>query len=52
MGVVARCADHVAVMDAGRIVERQAVHELFERPASHTARTLLDAHRILCGSPP
>ncbi|OCT21217.1 nickel import ATP-binding protein NikD [Pseudomonas putida] len=50
MGVVARCADQVAVMDAGRIVERQAVHALFDRPASDTARTLLEAHRILCGS--
>lgn len=50
MGVVARCADQVAVMDAGRIVERQAVHALFDRPVSDTARTLLEAHRILCGS--
>lgn len=50
MGVVARCADQVAVMDAGRIVERQPVHALFEHPASATARTLLDAHQTLCGS--
>lgn len=52
MGVVARCADHVAVIDAGRIVERQSVHALFARPASDTARTLLEAHQILCGSHP
>lgn len=52
MGVVARCADHVAVMDAGRIVERQNVHELFRQPASATARTLLEAHQILTGSQP
>jgi len=52
MGVVARCADHVAVMDAGRIVERQTVHGLFERPASAASRTLLDAHQILAGSTP
>ncbi|MBF8757261.1 nickel import ATP-binding protein NikD [Pseudomonas guariconensis] len=51
MGVVARCADQVAVMDAGRIVERQPVHDLFERPGSSTTRTLLDAHQTLCGSP-
>ncbi|MFK0035442.1 nickel import ATP-binding protein NikD [Pseudomonas monteilii] len=52
MGVVARCADQVAVMEAGRIVERQTAHALFANPASHTARTLLEAHRILCGSQP
>ena len=52
MGVVARCADQVAVMEAGRIVERQPVHALFANPASNTARNLLEAHRILCGSPP
>ena len=52
MGVVARCADQVVVMDAGRIVERQAVHGLFDRPASAAARTLLEAHQILTGSPP
>lgn len=51
MGVVARCADQVVVMDAGRIVERQSVHGLFDRPQSHTARTLLEAHQILTGSP-
>lgn len=51
MGVVARCADQVVVMDAGRIVERQSVHDLFDRPQSHTARTLLEAHQILTGSP-
>lgn len=51
MGVVARCADQVAVMEGGRIVERQDVHGLFERPASASAQALLHAHRILCGSP-
>ncbi|MGE8326754.1 nickel import ATP-binding protein NikD [Pseudomonas urmiensis] len=47
MGVVARCADHVAVMEAGRIVERQSVQGLFDSPASSSARTLLEAHQIL-----
>ncbi|WDY60037.1 ATP-binding cassette domain-containing protein [Pseudomonas sp. PSKL.D1] len=51
MGVVARCAAQVAVMDAGRIVERQTVHALFAKPASATARLLLQAHQTLCGSP-
>ncbi|MFJ4346531.1 nickel import ATP-binding protein NikD [Pseudomonas sp. NPDC089401] len=52
MGVVARCADQVVVMDAGQVVEREAVHTLFEQPASDTARTLLQAHSTLCGSQP
>ncbi|WP_020191843.1 nickel import ATP-binding protein NikD [Pseudomonas putida] len=52
MGVVARCADQVAVMEAGRIVECQPAHELFQRPASATARTLLHAHQVLCRSQP
>lgn len=52
MGVVARCADHVAVMEAGRVVERQTVHGLFDQPASATARTLLEAHQLLNGSQP
>ncbi|HDS1679839.1 TPA: nickel import ATP-binding protein NikD [Pseudomonas putida] len=51
MGVVARCADQVAVMEAGRIVERQPVNALFSNPTSDVARTLLEAHQILCGSP-
>ncbi|MFW3895750.1 ATP-binding cassette domain-containing protein [Pseudomonas bharatica] len=52
MGVVARCADQVAVMEAGRIVEQQPVHSLFTHPISTTARTMLEAHQILCGSQP
>lgn len=52
MGVVVRCADQVAVMEAGRIVECQPVHELFQNPASAAARTLLHAHQILCRSQP
>lgn len=52
MGVVARCADQVAVMEAGRIAECQPVHELFQNPASAAARTLLHAHQILCRSQP
>ncbi|QYX54295.1 ATP-binding cassette domain-containing protein [Pseudomonas sp. S07E 245] len=52
MGVVARCADHVLVMDAGRIVERQDTQGLFDAPASASARTLLDAHHLLTGGHP
>jgi oligopeptide/dipeptide ABC transporter ATP-binding protein len=33
LGVVAGMADHVAVMYGGQIVERGAVHDVFERPA-------------------
>jgi peptide/nickel transport system ATP-binding protein len=32
LGIVAEQADHVAIMYAGRIVERAPVRELFERP--------------------
>jgi len=39
-------------MEAGRVVERQTVHGLFDQPASATARTLLEAHQLLNGSQP
>ncbi|WP_418208634.1 nickel import ATP-binding protein NikD [Azospirillum humicireducens] len=47
MGVVARLADEVAVMEAGRIVETAPVAALFAAPRSGAARALLDAHRAL-----
>lgn len=47
MGVVARLADEVAVMEAGRIVETAPVAELFAAPRSDAARALLAAHRAL-----
>lgn len=49
MGVVARCCDHVWVMEAGRIVEQCAVRQLFDAPQSAAARRLLHAHRTLSG---
>ncbi|AWK89626.1 nickel import ATP-binding protein NikD (plasmid) [Azospirillum thermophilum] len=47
MGVVARLADDVAVMEAGRIVETAPVADLFAAPRSGAARALLAAHRAL-----
>ncbi|WP_315215793.1 ABC transporter ATP-binding protein [Actinomyces dentalis] len=43
MGVVADVADDVAVMRAGRIVERGGVREIFARPAHPCTRELLAA---------
>lgn len=47
MGVVARLADRVAVMDAGRIVETAPVRDIFHRPAHAATRRLVDAHLSL-----
>ena len=44
-GVVAEMADHVAVMKAGRIVERASVRELFATPRHPYTRDLLDLVR-------
>ncbi|WP_269855149.1 ABC transporter ATP-binding protein/permease [Streptomyces sp. RPT161] len=43
---VASVADEVAVLDAGRLVERGPVAEVLARPASATARRLVDAARM------
>ncbi|GAA1880317.1 ATP-binding cassette domain-containing protein [Streptantibioticus ferralitis] len=43
---VASAADEVAVLDAGRLVERGPVAEVLARPASATARRLVDAARM------
>jgi peptide/nickel transport system ATP-binding protein len=40
-GVVAQMATRVAVMQAGRIVEQAAVHDLFRRPQHPYTRALL-----------
>jgi ABC-type dipeptide/oligopeptide/nickel transport system ATPase component len=41
-GVVAELADEVYIMRAGQIVEHADVFTLFERPANHYTRSLLD----------
>ncbi|NRQ38282.1 ABC transporter ATP-binding protein [Nonomuraea sp. NN258] len=41
LAVVRYLADRVAVMDAGRIVERGSAAEVFDRPAHDVTRTLL-----------
>ncbi|GAA2446438.1 ABC transporter ATP-binding protein [Streptomyces sp. NPDC051041] len=43
LGVVADVADKIAVMYAGRIVERAPVHELYKRPAHPYTKGLLDS---------
>jgi oligopeptide/dipeptide ABC transporter ATP-binding protein len=43
MGVVARLADRVQVMNKGRYVEGGTVHEIFERPADPYTQKLLAA---------
>jgi oligopeptide/dipeptide ABC transporter ATP-binding protein len=43
MGVVARLADHVAVMREGLVVESEAVGDLFRNPVDSYTRQLLDA---------
>jgi oligopeptide/dipeptide ABC transporter ATP-binding protein len=60
LGVIARIADRVQVMYAGRVVERTTVHELFDHPTHPYTQGLL--HSIprhgqtrlipIAGSPP
>ncbi|WP_313626856.1 nickel import ATP-binding protein NikD [Kosakonia sp.] len=49
MGVVARLADDVAVMDNGRIIEQGAVETLFSAPQQAVTRELVAAHLALYG---
>lgn len=49
MGVVARLADDVAVMDDGRIVEQGSVEALFNAPQHPVTRNLVTAHLALYG---
>ncbi|WP_437889472.1 nickel import ATP-binding protein NikD [Phytobacter sp. V91] len=49
MGVVARLADDVAVMDKGRIVEQASVSRLFAAPQHPVTRQLISAHLALYG---
>ncbi|MCT9091079.1 ABC transporter ATP-binding protein [Streptomyces sp. ASQP_92] len=43
LGVVADVADKIAVMYAGRIVERAPVHEIYKRPAHPYTKGLLES---------
>ncbi|EPJ9228148.1 nickel import ATP-binding protein NikD [Klebsiella oxytoca] len=49
MGVVARLADDVAVMDSGSIVEQGDVESLFRAPRHDITRGLVAAHLALYG---
>jgi peptide/nickel transport system ATP-binding protein/oligopeptide transport system ATP-binding protein len=43
LGVVADVADHIAVIYAGRIVEKAPVHEIYKRPAHPYTKGLLES---------
>lgn len=47
MGVVARMAEDVAVMDQGRIIEVNTVERIFEHPQHARTRALVQAHLSL-----
>lgn len=49
MGVVARLADDVAVMENGKIVEQGSVGSLFAAPQHPVTRQLISAHLALYG---
>ncbi|MDP9835299.1 nickel transport system ATP-binding protein [Neorhizobium huautlense] len=49
MGVVARLADDVAVLDHGRLVEQAPVMTIFHQPGHPVTRMLVNAHLSLYG---
>lgn len=49
MGVVARLADDVAVLDNGRLVEQAPVMDIFHAPRHEVTRMLVSAHLSLYG---
>jgi oligopeptide/dipeptide ABC transporter ATP-binding protein len=50
LGVIAQTCDHVAVMYAGRLVEKSPVETIFRAPAHPYTRALLDAIPRLHGT--
>lgn len=49
MGVVARLADDVAVLDFGMLVEQAPVEDIFSTPRHEVTRMLVEAHLALYG---
>lgn len=49
MGVVAKLADDVAVLDQGRLVEKAPVMDIFHNPRHEVTRMLVSAHLSLYG---
>jgi nickel transport system ATP-binding protein len=49
MGVVARLADRVAVMEHGRVIETGTVEDIFAAPQNAMTRDLVKAHLALYG---
>jgi nickel transport system ATP-binding protein len=47
MGVVARLADEVAVMENGRIIEQATTRDIFDDPQRIATRELVEAHMAL-----
>jgi nickel transport system ATP-binding protein len=47
MGVVARLADEVAVMENGRIIEMASTRDIFDNPQRIATRELVEAHMAL-----
>ncbi len=47
LSLIAECADRVAVLDRGRIVESGSVNDVFDAPRHDVTRRMLAAHRAV-----